>query len=135
MYGARHFCIWRSRWRARMFSPKIARVVVSRRGRLAARSAGVPPGGAVNGVDAFKMAGDLTVLDLVLTDVVMPEMNGPALVERLHERNPALPVLFMSGHAEDLLERYGVDRVPLLRKPFTRSELLHEIRRTLNPPT
>ncbi len=60
-------------------------------------------------------------LDLLLTDVVMPAMDGLALAERVRERRPGLPVLYMSGYSRDVLERRGVDpaSVRLLHKPFS----------------
>ena len=49
-------------------------------------------------------------IDLVVTDVGMPGMSGPQLVERLRTTNGNLPVLFMSGHAPDQMPTHGIDR-------------------------
>ena len=71
--------------------------------------------------------------DLLLTDVVMPGMNGPALAEALAERYPALRVIYMSGYAEDVLSRHGgpAEGVDLIEKPFRRTTLLRRVREAL----
>jgi PAS domain S-box-containing protein len=69
-------------------------------------------------------------VDLVLTDVVMPEMNGKALRDRLHGLRPGLPVLFMSGYTPNVIVHHGVldEGVRLLQKPFTLTELAAALR-------
>jgi len=69
-------------------------------------------------------------IHLLLSDVVMPGMLGDELAAHLHERRPAVKVLFMSGYAGDLMNRYGVLQtgVTVLPKPFTKGELLAGIR-------
>lgn len=63
-------------------------------------------------------------IDLLLTDVVMPEMNGPVLAQRLRELSPELPVLFMSGYADvNGAELSGRPNNAFLSKPFTVDEL------------
>ena len=68
-------------------------------------------------------------VDLVLTDVVMPQMNGPALISRLGEKGVDCRVIYMSGYPEDALARYGVTDLSaiLLRKPFARDALLERV--------
>lgn len=68
-------------------------------------------------------------IDLLLTDVVMPRLNGRALFERLREKRPTLHVLYMSGYSGDILARNGVidDGTSFLAKPFTSNELLHRV--------
>jgi two-component system cell cycle sensor histidine kinase/response regulator CckA len=65
-------------------------------------------------------------IDLVLTDVIMPEMNGPEFAHQLTIRYPTLKVLYVSGHGTDMLEQLGVpvDGSAVLRKPFTLDTLL-----------
>ena len=64
-------------------------------------------------------------IDLVLTDVVMKEVNGPELVLRLIESHPAMKVVYMSGYTGELIVTQGPDSgIRLLEKPFTRANLL-----------
>ncbi len=71
---------------------------------------------------------------LLLTDVVMPEMNGPELYERLREQNPDLAVLFMSGFTGNRRDgrRTLPEHAPLIHKPFRARDLLHRIRQQLD---
>lgn len=64
-------------------------------------------------------------IDLVATDVVMPEMSGNALVEQLEIVRPGVPVLFMSGYTNDEVVRRGLSdgRAAFLQKPFTLEQL------------
>jgi len=73
-------------------------------------------------------------IDLLLTDVVMPHMNGRQLWERLSELRPALRVLFMTGHTDDAILRHGVmnAELALVQKPLTPSALLGKLRQVLD---
>ncbi len=68
--------------------------------------------------------------DMVLTDVIMPAMNGPELVAKLRRKIPHLSALFMSGYTDAVLERQGfsIEDVDLLRKPFSPGRLLGRVR-------
>jgi two-component system cell cycle sensor histidine kinase/response regulator CckA len=72
-------------------------------------------------------------LHLLLTDVVMPEMNGRELATRLTERRNGLRVLYTSGYGEDVIARHGVGRggVHFLRKPYSLEALGEHVRRAL----
>ncbi len=72
-------------------------------------------------------------IDLLLTDVVMPEMSGPELYDRLRERLPGLPVLFMSGYSVQLLDENRRSQLngALLTKPFSSSELVSAVEAAL----
>jgi PAS domain S-box-containing protein len=73
--------------------------------------------------------------DLLLTDVVMPEMSGPQLAVQMRQRHPGVPVLFMSGYSDGLLAARGdVDEADLIQKPFTASELLNRVDAILAQP-
>ncbi|MBG0568458.1 hybrid sensor histidine kinase/response regulator [Actinoplanes aureus] len=69
----------------------------------------------------------------LLTDVVMPHMNGPELAQHLRHHRPATPVLYMSGYAAPLMTEQGIlePGVTVVGKPFTRSELLTALNTTL----
>jgi two-component system cell cycle sensor histidine kinase/response regulator CckA len=75
--------------------------------------------------------------DLVLTDVIMPEMSGPRLVELLHERHPGLPILYMSGYSNGLLGTTHVldGDIAFIEKPFTADELLLKLQDVLTTRT
>jgi two-component system cell cycle sensor histidine kinase/response regulator CckA len=83
-----------------------------------------------NGAAALdKAASSRLDVDLVLTDVVMPGMSGPELVQRLRAYHPNLPVVFMSGYAEEAANRLNIDAATLnlLSKPFAPRDLLKRI--------
>jgi two-component system cell cycle sensor histidine kinase/response regulator CckA len=72
-------------------------------------------------------------VDLLVTDIVMPGMSGPALAERLVAGRPDLKVLYITGYAEEAIERQGA--LPaggaLLEKPFTAQQLADSVRQAL----
>jgi two-component system, cell cycle sensor histidine kinase and response regulator CckA len=70
-------------------------------------------------------------IDLLVSDVRMPEMDGRTLARELQAENPALPVLLMSGFCETEPEQQH-RRFPILPKPFSLSSLLFVVRRLLN---
>jgi FixJ family two-component response regulator len=72
-------------------------------------------------------------LHLLLTDVVMPEMNGRDLAIRLTESRNGLRVLYTSGYGEDVIARHGVVQggVLLLQKPYSLITLAEQVRRAL----
>lgn len=73
-------------------------------------------------------------VDLMITDVMMPGMNGMELAERIRTVNPGLPVLYISGHGEAAVQHFRkVKRQgPMLHKPYTVIELLSAVRDLLN---
>ncbi|MGE5567584.1 MAG: PAS domain S-box protein [Rhodospirillales bacterium] len=73
-------------------------------------------------------------VDLLLTDVIMPQMNGPQLARKLTAERPELPVLYMSGYTDDVLARHGIagSDETLLQKPFTLKALTAKVRRLLD---
>ncbi len=78
------------------------------------------------------MEGNGRKIDLLLTDIVMPEIGGPELADRLLASNPGLRVVFMSGYSEEMISSRLVtqDRV-LLEKPFSLPDLLAQVSATL----
>ena len=72
-------------------------------------------------------------VDLLLTDVVMPEMLGTDVADRVHQHRPGVPVLYMSGYARPILASHGADGpgMNILEKPFTEASLLTRIHEAL----
>lgn len=84
--------------------------------------------------EALRMARDFKgEIALLLTDLVMPTMNGAALCETLLRERPALRRLFMSGYTADVISQQGVlpANTPFLQKPFTRDQLSAKVREAL----
>jgi signal transduction histidine kinase/CheY-like chemotaxis protein len=88
---------------------------------------------AVDGRDGLLVADRHPRIDALVSDVMMPRLNGPQLAAQLHLRMPDLPVLFMSGFTGDVLGERGVmdPGVELLTKPFLPAELLDRVRAIL----
>lgn len=83
---------------------------------------------------ALEIARDLTKeIDLLLTDVVMPDVLGQELAAQVRRLRPGLPVMFMSGFARPSLPDAEQPLIgPLLLKPFTEAELLNMIAEVLD---
>src|SRR5690606_7870590 len=92
----------------------------------------VEDGDAALALPAATLAG----VDLVLSDVVMPGMGGPELVEKLKGTQPALPAILMSGYAGDAIKSRGVEAngLPFLEKPFSVAALATTLRAVLDAP-
>ena len=67
---------------------------------------------------------------LLITDVIMPEMNGKQLVERIFKINDGIKVLFISGYTSDVIEKNDLERdgTNFIQKPFSLTELLKKVR-------
>jgi two-component system cell cycle sensor histidine kinase/response regulator CckA len=90
---------------------------------------------ASDGRQAFDLAGSHAgPIDLLLTDVAMPEMTGPELARELTSARRDLKVLLVSGCSDDALQPYkpGMHGVPFLAKPFTSERLLRKVREVLD---
>ncbi|PYO79489.1 MAG: hypothetical protein DMD63_04125 [Gemmatimonadetes bacterium] len=89
---------------------------------------------ASDGAIALRIAaGHVGEIDLVLTDVAMPNLGGRGMVEELRELSPGIRVLFMSGYPrEEIFPEKGVaGNTPYLQKPFTSETLSAEVRSAL----
>jgi signal transduction histidine kinase/ActR/RegA family two-component response regulator len=75
-------------------------------------------------------------VDLLITDVVMPVMDGPTLARKAHELYPDLKIIFMSGYAEDAFrQKLDEGEVQFLSKPFDMKELAEKTKEVLNRPS
>ncbi|MEZ5332384.1 MAG: ATP-binding protein [Thermoanaerobaculia bacterium] len=83
---------------------------------------------AASGAEALRLLEDGLDPELVITDVVMPGMNGRELTRELARLRPGLPVLYVSGHTRDVLD-WDEEGPPLLVKPFGLADLDAEVRR------
>jgi len=93
---------------------------------------------ARNGIEALDLAGRYAeTIDLLVTDVVMPHMNGGELAARLERIKPGLRVLFVSGYTDDAIIRHGVleARTAFLQKPFPLDVLARTVREVLDAPS
>jgi two-component system cell cycle sensor histidine kinase/response regulator CckA len=89
---------------------------------------------AANGVEAIEqLEAHGGEVDVVVSDVVMPEMNGPKLFQELRKRNPALKMIFVSGYAEDAFQddMPEPDTFDFLPKPFTLKQLVERVKDTM----
>jgi CheY-like chemotaxis protein len=79
--------------------------------------------------------GERGQIHLVLTDVVMPNVSGRELAERLEKLRPGIKVLFMSGYSDDVIVHHGVLRqgAEFIQKPFRPEELARKVRAVLGP--
>ena len=89
---------------------------------------------AANGTNALSAAQNGATIDLLLTDVVMPEMSGRELVDRFAKLRPNTKVLFMSGYSDEAIVRHGVLRpgTAYLQKPFSPDTLARKVREVLD---
>ena len=100
-------------------------------GARALRSRGYTVIEAQSGVDALdQVEGRLAEIDLVISDVVMPEMDGPTLLRELRARNPELKVIFVSGYAEEAFRKNLPDgeQFDFLPKPFGLKQLVEAVK-------
>jgi two-component system, cell cycle sensor histidine kinase and response regulator CckA len=89
---------------------------------------------AADAEEALRIFDAAAPIDLLLTDIIMPGVSGPALAKQLTSRYPGLALLFMSGYTDDVMVRHSVAEsgVAFLQKPFTGEELAQKVRRVLD---
>jgi len=88
---------------------------------------------AGNGVEAIEAFDKHGHVDLVVSDVVMPEMDGPTLLKELRQRDPEVKIIFVSGYAEEAFSKNlpSQEQYVFLPKPFTLKQLVAEVKKTL----
>ena len=87
---------------------------------------------AANGEEALEVLDKGEPIVLLISDVVMPLMDGPTMVRIARKSRPTLPILFMSGYAEEQLRKsIDIDNVAFLPKPFSVQELAEAARKVL----
>ncbi|MFN2511700.1 MAG: PAS domain S-box protein [Pyrinomonadaceae bacterium] len=90
---------------------------------------------AANGEEALTISQDLKLdINLMITDVVMPQMSGRELAERVVAVRPGLPVLFISGYTDDAIVRHGLldEKLNFLQKPFDSATVARKVREMLD---
>jgi len=88
---------------------------------------------ADNPLKALDLAARKERIDLLLTDVVMPDMSGKELADKILQIHPECKVLYMSGYTADIISKKGIvgNNVGIVRKPFTKAELVEEVKHAL----
>ena len=83
---------------------------------------------AIDGEQALELFAEGKRYDLVVSDVVMPNMDGPTMARNLRERYGDIRLLFMSGYAEEQLrETISLDNVSFLAKPFSVQQIAEAV--------
>jgi two-component system cell cycle sensor histidine kinase/response regulator CckA len=91
---------------------------------------------ASNGIEAMEALEEKNgAVDLVVSDVVMPEMDGPTLLREMRIRNPNLKIIFVSGYAEEAFDKSlpENEQFAFLAKPFALSALVAKVKETMMP--
>jgi two-component system cell cycle sensor histidine kinase/response regulator CckA len=88
---------------------------------------------ASNGIEALEALDENGAVDLVVSDVVMPEMDGPTLLQKMRVRNPNLRIIFVSGYAEEAFDKSlpENEQFAFLAKPFALSALIAKVKETM----
>ena len=88
---------------------------------------------AGNGVEALEVMAEEPEIDLVVSDVVMPEMDGPTLLREMRQQKPELKMIFVSGYAEEAFQKSlpEGEKFSFLAKPFTLKQLVAAVKETM----
>ncbi|MBY5362649.1 response regulator [Rhizobium leguminosarum] len=92
---------------------------------------------AASGIEALLLLEENPAVDLIFTDIVMPQMSGRQLADVVQEKWPTIRILYTTGYTRNAIVHNGVldHGVSLLSKPFSLQQLAHKIRELLNVPT
>jgi len=95
----------------------------------------IEAGNGVEAIDVLERRGG--GIDLVVSDVMMPEMDGPTMFKELRKRHPDLKIIFVSGYAEDAFQKSLPDpeKYDFLPKPFTLKQLVAQVKETMGRAT
>jgi len=95
----------------------------------------IEAGNGVEAIEVFESCGGK--VELVVSDVVMPEMDGPTLLKELRRRDPRVRIIFVSGYAEEAFEKNLPDggQYAFLPKPFTLKQLVAAVKETMGAPS
>ena len=91
---------------------------------------------AATGTEALEVISNIEdTIDLVVSDVVMPSMDGPAMAKEMRKIAPQLPVLFMSGYAEEQLRReIDIEGMHFIAKPFSVHQIAAKVGQVMRTP-
>jgi CheY-like chemotaxis protein len=107
--------------------PRVSRSTVA-----ALEELGYRPFACGSGKEAMDILEGRDTFDLIITDVMMPEMTGPELVRRIAPQHPTMGVIFVTGYVGDAGDAEELSGYDLLRKPFTVTALAQAVARTLS---
>jgi len=87
---------------------------------------------AASGEDAIALMEGGKMPDLMVTDVMMPGMDGPTVAKKMREMNADLKIIFISGYTEDRLKDHMGKNIYFLPKPFTLKQLAAKVKEALD---
>ena len=100
--------------------------------QLALRKNGYTVLAAESGREALELVRDHSgAIDLLITDVMMPGMDGPTMAKKIREMSPDLKIIFISGYTEDRLKDHMGSNIFFLPKPFTLKQLAEKVKEAL----
>ena len=91
--------------------------------------------GAANGAEAMQIINKSSLaIGLVLTDIVMPDISGHNLAQKINLQYPTLPIMYMSGHPLDMLTEQlsDIDQTLFIQKPFNADDIAKKVRQILD---
>jgi two-component system, cell cycle sensor histidine kinase and response regulator CckA len=77
---------------------------------------------------------DPDAIDLVLSDVIMPFLNGIEMAKQITAARPGAPIVLMSGYSDAVITTLNEPRYPLIRKPFLTEDLIRVVQANITPP-
>jgi two-component system cell cycle sensor histidine kinase/response regulator CckA len=87
----------------------------------------------IAGLDLFLSMPD--EIDLVLTDIVMPIMDGITMAQEIRKTHPDTRIMVMTAYSDVVVQRVNPAKLPMIRKPFLAEDLIRIVTAHLDPPT